>query len=131
MKREWGTKRTCPSCGARFYDLGRKPISCPKCHATYSPEDFLKNRRARPVPARKSAPAPAVAKVPLKAQATEPEAELEMGDVEPRKEDKTVEPPKGKGTVAAGELIEDAAELGEDEDDMAEVMDNVEEKGDR
>ncbi len=131
MKREWGTKRTCPSCGARFYDLGRKPISCPKCHATYSPEDCLKNRRARPVPARKSAPPPAVAKVPLEAQATEPEADLEMGDVEPRKEDKAVEPTKDKGKVAAGELIEDAAELGEDEDDMAEVMDNVEEKGDR
>jgi len=28
-------------------------------------------------------------------------------------------------------LIEDAAELGEDEDDMAEVMDNVEEEADR
>ena len=131
MKREWGTKRTCPSCSTRFYDLGREPIACPKCHATYSPEDCLKNRRVRPAPARKSAPAPAVAKVPLEAQATEPEADLEMGDVEPRKEDKDVEPTKDKGKVAAGELIEDAAELGEDEDDMAEVMDNVEEKGDR
>ena len=131
MKREWGTKRTCPSCGARFYDLGRKPISCPKCHATYSPEDCLKNRRVRPVSARKSAPAPAVAKAPLKAQATELKADLEMGDVEPRKKDEAVEPTKDKGKVAAGELIEDTAELGEDEDDMAEVMDNVEEKGDR
>ncbi len=131
MKRKWGTKRTCPSCGARFYDLGREPIACPKCHATYSPEDFLKNRRVRPVPARKSAPAPAVAKVPPKAQATEPKADLEMGDVELRKEGEAVRPTKDKGKDAAGELIEDAAELGEDEDDMVEVMDSVEEKGDR
>ncbi|MGB0671459.1 MAG: TIGR02300 family protein, partial [Rhodospirillales bacterium] len=30
-KPEWGTKRACQSCGARFYDLGRNPIVCPKC----------------------------------------------------------------------------------------------------
>jgi hypothetical protein len=54
-----------------------------------------------------------------------------MGDVEFRKEDEDVEPTKDKGKDAAGELIEDAAELGKDEDDMAEVMDNVEEKGGR
>ncbi len=68
---------------------------------------------------------------PLEAQATEPEADREMGDVELRKEDEDVKPTKDKGKDAAGELIEDAAELGEDEDDMAEVMDNVEEEGGR
>ena len=25
VKPEWGTKRTCPKCGERFYDLGMKP----------------------------------------------------------------------------------------------------------
>ena len=30
-----GTKRVCPSCGARFYDLGRSPITCPVCQAVY------------------------------------------------------------------------------------------------
>ncbi len=131
MERKWGAKRTCPSCSTRFYDLGREPIACPECHATYSPKDFLKNRPVRTVPAVKSAPEPAVAKVPLEAQATELEAGLEMGDVKLRKEDDDVGPTKDKGKVAAGELIEDAAALGEDEDDMAEVMDNVEEEGDR
>ena len=28
-KPAWGTKRFCPSCGARFYDLRRTPITCP------------------------------------------------------------------------------------------------------
>ena len=32
-KAEWGTKRTCLSCGARFYDLRREPIVCPACGA--------------------------------------------------------------------------------------------------
>ena len=30
-----GTKRVCPSCGARFYDLSRTPIVCPVCQAVY------------------------------------------------------------------------------------------------
>lgn len=30
-KPELGTKRLCPSCGAKYYDLNRDPITCPKC----------------------------------------------------------------------------------------------------
>jgi uncharacterized protein (TIGR02300 family) len=30
-----GTKRVCPSCGARFYDLNRTPIVCPVCQYIY------------------------------------------------------------------------------------------------
>ncbi len=30
-----GTKRTCQSCGARFYDLNRDPIICPLCGAEF------------------------------------------------------------------------------------------------
>ena len=30
-----GTKRVCPSCGARFYDLNRTPIACPVCQGAY------------------------------------------------------------------------------------------------
>ena len=26
-----GTKQTCPQCNARFYDLNKTPIGCPKC----------------------------------------------------------------------------------------------------
>lgn len=26
-----GTKRLCPHCGAKFYDLAKDPIVCPKC----------------------------------------------------------------------------------------------------
>jgi len=36
-KQARGTKRTCQSneCGARFYDLGRNPITCPICGSIY------------------------------------------------------------------------------------------------
>ena len=32
-----GTKRTCPACEARFYDLAREVIVCPSCGAPYTP----------------------------------------------------------------------------------------------
>jgi uncharacterized protein (TIGR02300 family) len=44
-KPEWGVKRVCQSCAAKFYDLGRSPITCPKCAAPFDPEALLKSRR--------------------------------------------------------------------------------------
>jgi uncharacterized protein (TIGR02300 family) len=32
---ELGTKRTCPNCTARFYDLLKNPIQCPKCGTSF------------------------------------------------------------------------------------------------
>ena len=47
VKASWGTKRTCQSCGARFYDLNKGPIKCPKCGREHDREDFVKVRRGR------------------------------------------------------------------------------------
>lgn len=45
---EWGKKRTCPSCGVRFYDFDKEfPLSCPKCETAFTPDPVLKPRRAR------------------------------------------------------------------------------------
>ena len=41
---ELGTKRVCVSCGARFYDLTRKPAVCPKCE-TAQPAEQPRVRR--------------------------------------------------------------------------------------
>ena len=30
-KPELGNKRLCPNCSARYYDLNKTPITCPKC----------------------------------------------------------------------------------------------------
>ena len=38
VKAEWGTKRTCPKCGTRFYDLGKDdPVTCIAAASTGSP----------------------------------------------------------------------------------------------
>ena len=43
-----GTKRVCPSCGARFYDLKRMPITCPVCQAIYQVTMAPSRRSERP-----------------------------------------------------------------------------------
>ncbi|MEL6686516.1 MAG: TIGR02300 family protein [Pseudomonadota bacterium] len=32
-----GTKRACPECGSKFYDLNNDPIVCPICASTFDP----------------------------------------------------------------------------------------------
>ena len=56
-KPEWGIKRSCPNCNARFYDMRRQPVICPKCTSTFDPDTFGKKRRGRP-PASEAKPLP-------------------------------------------------------------------------
>lgn len=55
---ELGTKRTCPSCAARFYDLNKDPIECPKCEATFVAEPLLPSKADQPAPKPKAEPKP-------------------------------------------------------------------------
>jgi len=44
---EWGTKRQCPKCGTRFYDLENdSPIICIDCEHKFKPEVILKSKMA-------------------------------------------------------------------------------------
>jgi uncharacterized protein (TIGR02300 family) len=76
-KPELGTKRLCASCGAKFYDLSKDPIHCPKCGAVY--EVVVATRPTRPEPA---AAAP-VARAPVPEEVVAPEpAEAETVSLE-------------------------------------------------
>lgn len=44
---ELGAKQICPTCSAKFYDLGRRPATCPKCQTAFDPEEVVKVRRVR------------------------------------------------------------------------------------
>ena len=44
---ELGQKQVCPNCSAKFYDLGRRPAACPKCHTEFDPEEAVRSRRIR------------------------------------------------------------------------------------
>ena len=49
VKPEWGTKRSCPKCGTRFYDLGKEePATCIECGEEWYPEPVLKSKQ--PIP---------------------------------------------------------------------------------
>lgn len=71
VKAELGTKRTCPSCATRFYDLLKNPIVCPKCGTNFVSEPILPSKGDLP-------PAPVAQPKPREA---EPE-DMEVADVE-------------------------------------------------
>ncbi len=43
-KEEWGTKRLCPHCGTRFYDLQKDPMTCPACGSEFTVESLTQGR---------------------------------------------------------------------------------------
>lgn len=70
VKAELGTKRTCPSCATRFYDLLKNPIVCPKCGANFVAASIL--------PSKGDMPAMAPAPKPREVEADD----IETADVE-------------------------------------------------
>lgn len=96
-KPEWGTKRVCQGCGAKFYDLNRNPIACPKCGTEFDPEALLKSRRNRSAP--KPTPKEVVKPKPVPVVEDDVEVETTLGEEE--EEDS---------------VLEDASDLGDDED---------------
>ena len=56
VKAELGTKRTCPTCATRFYDLLKNPIVCPKCGANFVAASVLPSKGD--MPAMAQAPKP-------------------------------------------------------------------------
>lgn len=45
-KPELGSKRQCESCGAKFFDLNRNPITCPKCGTIFQAASPARAQRA-------------------------------------------------------------------------------------
>ena len=78
-KPEWGLKRTCLGCSARFYDMQREPIVCPSCGAEFDPLAMVRPRRARAV-AASQAKAKAAAAAPLAEAAESDDAEETADD---------------------------------------------------
>ncbi len=46
IKAARGTKRVCQSCGSKFYDLNRTPITCPICHAIFQQQEIRGGKAA-------------------------------------------------------------------------------------
>jgi uncharacterized protein (TIGR02300 family) len=147
-KADLGTKRVCPTCAARFYDLQKRPIECPKCHTTYEPEALFRTRRPRQPEAEPAvaAGAAAVEEQEEETEETEAEENAELVPVEEpiagitdddEEEAEVTEEEEAAGagmsvvTDVAGADLEDIEEedVGEDEGDEG-LLEQVEEEGD-
>ncbi len=141
IKADLGSKRTCPECGARFFDLKKKNPECIKCGTVCEDPKPAKPRRgARPVanvvvPAAAPPAAPAADAAATEAQDpviaataedTKDDAEAKVIDaLALGEEDKDIEDAATDEDV--DDLIEDTSELGKDADDVSEVMEHVDE----
>ncbi len=105
-KPELGLKRICVSCGTRFYDLAKSPAACPKCGTEQPVEQPRAKRSGNVVDLRK----PKKAVVAEDAEA-DPEVEAE-------------------GDEAEEGVLEDSADLDDDEDDALGTNLEVEPEGD-
>ena len=111
-KPEWGTKRICQSCSAKFYDFGKLPIICPSCGAEFDPEAILKSRRGRTANREKAN------KEAERARAKAAEAEAETETETELEEETDLE--VGDDEVEEA-VIEDADDLGGDDEDIGDV----------
>lgn len=90
-----GTKRTCQNeeCGARFYDLMRKTITCPICHSAFVPPPVREivleaaPKKMRNAFHRPNVPAITAIEAPEEAEKIELAAADEGDDVETKIED--------------------------------------------
>ena len=127
-KPELGTKRLCASCGAKFYDLNKDPITCPKCHAVL--ELTAAPTRGRPDPGRAQPVAEEETVVP---ETTEAEfVSLEDADAEASGK-KPAEAAEGEDDVEIedDEPIDDATFIEEQEegdDDVTDIIGDVEDE---
>ena len=114
-KPEWGEKRICLDCGAKFYDMQRSPIVCPSCETVFVPVVATRSSRAK-APAPKPKP-----KLVKPAVADEDAALVTDDDDEEISDDPVLE--------TLGDDDEDASDLG-GTDNVLEGLDGGPEKPD-
>jgi uncharacterized protein (TIGR02300 family) len=110
-------KRICPSCGAKFYDLGQNPAKCPKCGVAHDVNAVVKTRR-------RSKASTADSNDPLAKVAAKNEAKAKIKIKKPVKEieDVDLEEFEELETLDSEEEIEEMEEI-EDIDSLEEIED--------
>jgi uncharacterized protein (TIGR02300 family) len=118
-KPDLGTKRQCANCGAKFYDLSKTPIVCPKCETVF----VAAPPSAR---ARQEAPRAAVAAEP---EVVAPEtAEAEFVSLEEADAESTGGKPDAEGEAEDIEIdpaLDADAFIEEQEEGDADVTDII------
>jgi len=120
-----GSKRICPSCAAKFYDLSKRPIVCPKCSFSFAPEALVKMRRPRTgaaavVREEEARVVRAAEAEPEEAEEKEETEEVAEGEEEEAAEEEIKEVALDDEAVADPDLVVD--EETDDKDDKPEVV---------
>ena len=130
-KPEWGVKRTCQNCGARFYDLRRDPIVCPVCTTVYDVERQPRVRRGGGVVKEETTSRSKVSKVVATDELADNQLDepADIEDVEGEDESEASNDGDDLADLESEDqdLIEDTSDLGEDGDDIGEVMEHIDE----
>jgi uncharacterized protein (TIGR02300 family) len=126
-KPDLGTKRVCQSCGAKFYDLSKDPITCPKCGAVYEIVVPV-TRGGRPAAA--AAAAAAVAPVAAAEDVEARDDGAEVISLEDAEAESLGKKPKGGDPELETDDVEVEVEGDDEEDDTFLVTDDEEEGGD-
>ena len=113
-KPELGTKRLCGSCGAKFYDLSKDPIICPKCGTVFEIVVPVARGRAAEAAALAAAGAAAAAAA---AAAKSKEAEVEVAETA----DVELVSLEDADAEATGKKVEGEAVEGDDDLDVEET----------
>jgi uncharacterized protein (TIGR02300 family) len=125
-KPELGTKRLCASCGAKFYDLNKDPIHCPKCGTVYEVAPLVTRTRPDAAAAQRSPPAEEV--VVPEPQEIET-VSLEEADAEAAgataKKPAATEPELEEEDVEMDESLDDDTFIEEQEEEDADVTDII------
>jgi uncharacterized protein (TIGR02300 family) len=128
-KPELGTKRLCSNCAAKFYDLSKTPIVCPKCHTTM----VLAAPTSRPRPEATPVRAP----VPAQEETLVPETQdaefVSLEEAEAEGQGKKVadaDAISGDDDIEIDEPIDDAALIEEQEESDDDVTDIIGERED-
>src|SRR5678816_1942755 len=101
VKPEWGTKRTCPKCSTRFYDLGNdQPVHCIECGTEWIPEPVLKSKQPMPFEAAEAKQKEPVADPDLEAE------ELAIDEEEEPSADEEVDLDTGDDDLGVGKAGE-------------------------
>jgi uncharacterized protein (TIGR02300 family) len=123
---ELGTKRICASCGARFYDLNKDPITCPKCGTEFTVASLMPRGRPDAAAAR----TPVREAEPEQTESTEAEfVSLEEADAEAQGGKKAPADAEAEAEVEEDveidESLDDAAFIEETEDEDTDVTEII------
>ena len=127
-KPELGTKRLCGSCGAKFYDLNKTPITCPKCQTVMELAALTPRPRPDTTPAASRAPVKEETLVPETADAEFVSLEEADAETEGKKLEEAI--PGEDDIEIDDEPIDDAALIEEQEETDDDVSDIIGERED-